>query len=226
MTGIYKITNLINGKFYIGKATRIEKRRGQHFGEKARGHSKEFASEIKKYGRENFYFEVIETCSLEELCEKEAYYIRTLKPQYNVVRRGEKRDDEFCRKVSEGAKKWWANLSEETKQKIIDNNLTGPPVGHAVSEETREKIRKKLTGTKHSQETIEKRKRAIAELRKNKPQTNAGHRKKAGADIDGVTKEFESVKECAEFFGVKACTVSRALKRKGKVKGNKVWYVV
>lgn len=73
--GIYKVTNLINGKVYIGQSIDIRKRWRQH---KNAAKSKEkslFYSAIRKYGIENFSFEIIEECSLEELDDKEKFYI-------------------------------------------------------------------------------------------------------------------------------------------------------
>lgn len=78
MIGIYKITNKINGKIYIGQSVNITKRWNTH---KRRAFipSKEYDKYLyrafRKYGLENFSFEVEEECLKEELSEKENYYI-------------------------------------------------------------------------------------------------------------------------------------------------------
>lgn len=184
MTGIYKITNLNNSKFYIGKSKHIERRWEQHF-EKGYGarHLKEFQNDIDVYGKEGFSFEVLEECSQTSLNELEKHYISKLKPQYN---------------------------------KVYD--------GHIVSPETRAKISKSLTGKKMPEETKKKIAASILKRHETIPQTNAGHRKKVGCE--GFDEPFESVKACAEYFGLHASTVTRALKKNHKVRGNKVWYVV
>lgn len=86
MTGIYKFTNKINGKSYIGQSTNIRKRYKAHKN-KSSEHSL-FHEAIKEFGFENFDFSVIETCSSECLNEKEVFYIKeynTLFPNgYNV----------------------------------------------------------------------------------------------------------------------------------------------
>ena len=97
--------------------------------------------------------------------------------------------------------------------------------GHEVSEETRAKIRASLSGKKQPAEVVEKRKASIKERHKAHPQTNEGHRKKVAVQITEIM-EFESVKALAEHMGVDASTVTKALKRNGKIKGKKVWYVV
>lgn len=78
MIGIYKITNKINGKIYIGKSLNIERRWKEHI-----RHSKDEFSKrkplihraINKYGPDNFVFEVIQECNMEDLNNLEKYYI-------------------------------------------------------------------------------------------------------------------------------------------------------
>ena len=78
MIGIYKITNKLSGKTYIGQSNDIERRFKEH---KCK---KDIPVEIaiQKYGAENFIFEVLEECSIDELDEKEKYYINL----YNTYR--------------------------------------------------------------------------------------------------------------------------------------------
>lgn len=71
---IYKITNLVNGKIYVGLTTKtIEKRLNQHI--HSNGCSA-ITDAIKKYGKENFKIEIICECfSKNELNEREIYFI-------------------------------------------------------------------------------------------------------------------------------------------------------
>lgn len=79
MIGIYKITNLINGKVYIGQSKNIAHRWTQHrnrpFNPLSSQYDSYFYRTIRKYGLENFTFEVVEQCSEEELNSKEKYWI-------------------------------------------------------------------------------------------------------------------------------------------------------
>ena len=77
MIGIYKITNLINNKCYIGQSIYIERRFAQHKSpyEIARDPDKPLYQAFKKYGIENFSFEVLEECTQDELNDKEKFYI-------------------------------------------------------------------------------------------------------------------------------------------------------
>ena len=80
MIGIYKITNLINKKCYIGQSRDIQKRWNSHktrpFNEKDEDYNKILYKAIRKYGLENFSFEVLEECKAEQLNEKENYWIK------------------------------------------------------------------------------------------------------------------------------------------------------
>lgn len=87
--GIYKITNLINNKIYIGQSSMIELRWST---EKAGNCGKKLKNAFLKYGTENFKFEIIEECSQEELNEKEMFYIKkfnSVQKGYNITLGGE-----------------------------------------------------------------------------------------------------------------------------------------
>lgn len=74
MIGIYKITNKINNKIYVGQSGRIENRLSGHFKASTMESGKQYNDEIyvdmRKYGTENFEFEILETFSLDEAEEK------------------------------------------------------------------------------------------------------------------------------------------------------------
>ena len=77
MIGIYKITNKINNKCYIGQSNDIQRRFTQHKSpyEQNRFADKPLYKAIAKYGIENFSFEILEECPIEKLSEREEYYI-------------------------------------------------------------------------------------------------------------------------------------------------------
>lgn len=77
--GIYKITNKINNKIYIGLSKNIEHRWNLHIKESKNEKYPQFNYSIhkafRKYGLENFSFEIIEITDEEKLFEREIYWI-------------------------------------------------------------------------------------------------------------------------------------------------------
>lgn len=83
MIGIYKITNLINGKVYIGQSVDISRRWRQHRNNYQVDDVPLYRA-FRKYGISNFSFTVIEECSKEELSDRELYWIQ----YYNSYKEG------------------------------------------------------------------------------------------------------------------------------------------
>ena len=87
MIGIYKITNKNNGKVYIGQSNNIEKRLSEH----KQKRTMTIDEYINILGVENFTFEVLEECALNELDIKEQQYIQKYNSQedgYNIQKGG------------------------------------------------------------------------------------------------------------------------------------------
>lgn len=90
MIGIYKITNKLNGKVYIGQSNNIERRFYEH---QTKGESSRIPldTEIKTIGKENFTYEIIEECEIDKLNEREAYwevFYDSRKTGYNKIKCG------------------------------------------------------------------------------------------------------------------------------------------
>lgn len=75
--GIYKYTNKLNGKSYIGYSQNIENRYQQHLYDANHPERKGTGIDIaiRKYGIENFTFEILELDEKEDLSERERYWI-------------------------------------------------------------------------------------------------------------------------------------------------------
>lgn len=83
MTGIYKITNKINGHSYIGQSININERWRHHRNYSVKNSQYPLYLAFAKYGLNNFDFEVIEECLDNELDDKEIYYIQLYDTYYN-----------------------------------------------------------------------------------------------------------------------------------------------
>ena len=81
-SGIYKITNKINGKVYVGSAVNFNNRWKEHLRElrKEKHHSSALQNAWNKYGEDNFEFSIIEECerTRKVLLGREQYWMDTL----------------------------------------------------------------------------------------------------------------------------------------------------
>ena len=75
--GVYQIRNRVTNKVYVGSSKKLEERKNSHFRELRKGcHSNaHLQNSFIKYGEENFIFEIIEFCKLEERFDIEQYWI-------------------------------------------------------------------------------------------------------------------------------------------------------
>ena len=101
MIGIYKYTNNKNGHAYIGQSIDIKQRQYAHkssaFNPKSSDYNSQFHQAIRKYGIDNFSFEILEEIEPSEysasiLNELEKYYIEkydTFHNGYNASEGGE-----------------------------------------------------------------------------------------------------------------------------------------
>ncbi|MBQ9442638.1 MAG: GIY-YIG nuclease family protein [Selenomonadaceae bacterium] len=172
-TGIvYKITNLEDGKVYVGQTVqKLNERLRQHKHERRKDHSL-VDRVISKYGWENFKAEIIEECPREMLNEREKFWIKfydCMAPKgYNLTSGGDSdftvsdETREKLRVAGEGK-----ILSEETRAKI-----GAAQIGHEVTPETRAKISAAKKGIPKTEE--HKAKLSVANKgKKTPPETRA-----------------------------------------------------
>ena len=187
MIGIYKITNKLNGKVYIGQSRDIDARWRQHINAKD---DVLIHNAIKKYGKENFSFEVLLECPAEMLNDWErdmiALYDCISPKGYNLTEGGGgcKCSEETKIKMSNARKgktpwnkgktniyteetllkmselKKGKNLSEEHKRKISESMK-----GIHIKKKKKIKISESKKGTHFSEET----KKKMSEARKGIP---------------------------------------------------------
>jgi group I intron endonuclease len=205
---IYKITNKLNGKAYIGQTTKANPfhRIDKHFRCKSNHNVYYLQSAIRKYGEEHFSVEILETASnIDNLNQLEIHYIeqfKTLAPNgYNLKSGG----------------KQGGVCSETTKQKISLIKKGKPNLA--------------LRGRKFSASHRAK----LSEVRKSVPKTakqKAVHKLvidslkqpvKAINVSSGKEVFFQSIQDCADYLGLVPSCVSRVLNARQNRKQHKGW---
>lgn len=156
---IYCITNLINGKKYVGQTI---KKVSYRFNEHANAKSL-IGKAIRKYGRDNFRTGTLEECySYEELNAAEMKWIKDLNTKYpngyNKTDGGNGVLNPITSTLEKKSKASMGNKyalgrkhTEDEIERIRQSNL-----GQKRSPETCEKIRQIKTGLKASEETKKK----------------------------------------------------------------------
>lgn len=204
MSGIYKITNTIDDRIYIGSAVNFRYRWKKHLKDLFEGnhHSPKLQNFYNKYGVETLKFEILDYCEpiRKLLLAMEQKYLDDLKPEFNVCKiagssLGVKRTDEF-------------------KEKLRKANL-----GKVLSEEQKEKIRQGNLGKKQTPEAIEQsRKNRIGQKRN---PTNFSRVEQY--TLDGVfIKLHESIIQACRDTGIKDTHISNCCR--GKIQKPK-WFI-
>lgn len=155
--GIYRIENLVNHKSYIGKSKYLEDRIAQFYdGDHRNVH---LDNSVQKYGIESFKVTILEECTVEELNDKERYwisYLRTYDPStgYNKTFGGdggsptEETRKKLC--LSHIGNKSWRGLTHtELQKRKIGESCRRWHKEVGFSEESRKKMSDNLSGEKN-----------------------------------------------------------------------------
>jgi group I intron endonuclease len=138
IASIYKITNIINGKIYIGFDIKFPKRIKQHYNDSKRGKQSPLCEDIRRYGWENFSNEVIYQSKDTTHCLKimENYFINIYDSYTNGYNRtvGGNGSLKSPRPKPES---WRKKHSERMKNQ-------NPRTGYKFSDEEKEKHSKKM----------------------------------------------------------------------------------
>lgn len=164
---LYLIKNKLNNKLYIGWTSKPNERKYNHF--KGRG-SKLVASAIKKYGKENFSFEIIETrierSEIRQLEIDTIAKLNTVAPNgYNIttggdgapgvvasdelrrfrseMHKGKPKTEEHKKNLSvarKGEKHWWNHRKGTKHTEETRAKISEAGKGRKLSEETRKKL--------------------------------------------------------------------------------------
>ena len=134
-SGVYKITNVKNGKFYIGSSKDVEFRWSEHKKHLNGNYhiNKKLQNAWNFYGKENFSFDILETVNECDLLVKEQFYLNMFKPHMK----------EIGYNINPSAYGGDTITNNPNKEQIIKNMTVANNIGH-------------MHGKKHSDEAKEK----------------------------------------------------------------------
>lgn len=211
-SGVYTITNKVNGKIYVGCTSNLNERRLNHLASlRIKTHDNDYLQKAwNKYGEENFEFEILEECEEFLLYSIEHYWTLLLRANerkfgYNIksthpYKANGRITEEIKRKISKGNK--GKKRSEDIKRKYSEAKKGKP--GHKQTEETRKKISKNHIGIKHTKETREK----LAEINTGKKKSQSSLEKQVKTRKENSEKRgFYHSKETSEKIRIKITEV-------------------
>lgn len=214
--GIYKITNQINGKFYVGCSIDIEQRWADHKSPRAMRRSHLLARAFKKYGKDNFLFEILEECAAPILFDREIAWIAQLKPAYNMNSGGlgnKGRNQSFAtkQKLAVHGRAQWERMTPEEQRKRVENNLIGARViGRVLPESQKLKMRRPTQ----------------LNLLRNRPYRSTAARwtRVAAIELDWSGFElFESLQQAGHAYNIRPCSISDCASGRQKTAAGKLW---
>ena len=212
---VYKISNTINDKVYIGITSySIEERYNWHVRDCKQGIEKKLYKAMKKHGIENFKIDLLEKADGTIIDKKEEFYIEkfdSFNNGYNAspISHGIKHHTEEAKKLmsekakgrkpskeelerrSESMKQFWRENSERKEQ--YAEHARQKFKGKKRTDEFRENARQRMLGTKRSEETKNK----IGKANKGKPQPThvCPHCGKEGKSNAMIRWHFDNCKE-------------------------------
>jgi group I intron endonuclease len=196
---IYRITNKVNGKVYVGQ-TRQEVRERWYQHKDPQSGCRKLRNAIQKYGADNFALDIICVCFDDDLCRFEMEYIK----KYDSCENGYN-----CTPGGEGVTVWTDEMRKALSLKMTGRKLSAE---HAAKNRG---VNAPMYGRKHSEETT-------ALMRQNNRQVNK-------QEVDQFTlagdfvKRFESLTIAAAAIDVKKTTIMCACDRANGTSGGFRW---
>ena len=214
-SGIYKIINLVNNKFYVGSAVNLRRRKARHFSElrNNRHNNRHLQAAWLKYGEKSFVFVVVEEVpDLAKLLDAENIWLKEHVGKDYCYNLGVDAVAPMLGKTGELSPTWGR---KRTSVELAAQNWTG----RRHRKESRDKIRAYLIGKPRPAEVRAKIAAAVSGERNpnyGKPRDATFLAKVSRRVVvikpDGTATVYPSIKALREEVGLKPPTVNRALK--------------
>ena len=221
--GIYKFTNKINGKIYIGQSIDINARKRSHINDaycKGKDSNCPFHQAIIKYSENGFNFEIIEECPKELLNEREKYWIQYYNSYHNGYNASPGGDN--CGERSDGRALLLYDLEGNFVKETYNIASTARELG--VGYQT---VYQLLQGARKSTKGFQIKYKESEDF----PKTIEPYNSRQGGSFvvlqldknDNILNEYKSVNEAARQTGCDCSTISKVCRGKLKTHGGFKW---
>lgn len=222
-SGIYCIENIVNNKKYIGQSKHVHERWKKHVYELDCGkHYNDYLQKSwDKYGKENFKFSVLEYCDIENLDNREIYWISyysTLDRNkgYNLKSGGQFLKniytDELRRKISKSIKESYSNQElRNLRSNFMTKRWEDPKYLESMSGENNP-----MYGKHHSEEA----KKKMSENRKGIPSAT---RNRTNVFCIELNKIFDDATTAAKELSIDSSGILKVCRKERKTCGGYHW---
>ena len=205
--GIYKITNNINGKMYIGQSNNIYRRWKEHKSKYSwYTQNNILYKAFQKYGIDNFTFEIIHECDESELNDKEVYYIQ----QYNTFIKSENSNGYNITLGGNGMRGFHHTEQSKLKMSNANKGVNNSNYGKPMSDYQKQLRSELFKGRKVSD--LSKLKMRMAKIGIYK-----GEKHPLAKQVICNNKLFGCVKDCAEYYNVSYNAMLNWLNKKNNI---------
>jgi group I intron endonuclease len=198
---IYKLTNVVNGKEYVGLTKSTLKRRWYQHVHNAKNRSNHLSKAIRKYGKDAFECQALCSCTcVEDAEEMERHFIAeydTLSNGYNMTRGG----SAFTGMPGERNSMYGKTHTPKVRQKLAEG----------ASKRFKGKTYEELYGKKKAAELKQKRSEVWKGVWKGKDTSGINNPRARPVSIRGI--EFSHGKAAAAHFGISPSTLVGWLKK-------------
>lgn len=230
-SGVYRWINKETGESYVGLASKLTKRFRVYYSESGiekilKISTSRILRALLKYGYSKFRLEILEYCDSDKCLEREQYYLDSLNPEYNILKKagsslGYKHTEKTIAKMVLAHKGDKHHMYGKLHSKETLALMSRVKLGKKLSEEARTKIAEAFKGEKnpmfnkkHSAEILIK---MSASLQGRKKPELSG---KAPIKIEVIdiknnkTTRYDSISAAALALNIGQATISKYLARK------------
>lgn len=222
-SGIYCIENIETNKKYIGQAVDIQDRWRRHIGDLNRNaHCNDYLQNAwNKYGKDGFKFYIIESCDVEQLDEKEIYYIDFYNTMdrnygYNMKSGGQLSSNKYSDEVKQ-------KMSQSVKASYENSNLRDIRKKNAINQWSNIEIKQKIMGVNNGMYGKQHTEEAKQKMSAKKKGKQSWRRNTTPVFCIELNKQFNDATEAGNELSIDGSAILKVCRGERKTCGGYHW---